>query len=195
MLVRVRHRVNAPGDLALLAPGLGAEIDLRSRGDRIILNHDPFADGPDLEAWLDRWADGTPRGTLVLNPKEDGLERRVVAALADRAIDDWFLLDLPMPTVVRLACHEGEPRVAMRVSEWEPPAAAQALAGRADWVWLDCFTGQPPGHETIAALADDFRICLVSPELQGYPADRIAAFLPLAEQVTAVCTKHPELWA
>ncbi|HOI10178.1 MAG TPA: hypothetical protein PK313_06850 [Myxococcota bacterium] len=193
-MIRIRHRVNAIDDLAALAPGIGAEIDLRSRGDRIVLNHDPFLDGDDLEAWLDRWADGTPRGTLVLNPKEDGLEDRVRAALGARGVDDWFFLDLPVPTMVRLACREGEPRVAVRASEWEPIEAARAFAGRAAWAWLDSFTGAPPPVDVARALAADFRVCLVSPELQRQPADRIDAFLHLAPHLAAVCTKHPERW-
>ena len=100
-MVVIRHRVNAIADLATLPPGQGAEIDLRSRGDRIVLHHDPFTDGDDLDDWLDRWANGTARGTLVLNPKEDGLEDRVRTTLADRGIEDWFFLDLPLPTMVR----------------------------------------------------------------------------------------------
>lgn len=193
-LLRIRHRVNAIDDLASLAPGLGAEIDLRSRGDRIVLNHDPFADGDGLDAWLDCWADGTPRGTLVLNPKEDGLEDRVRAALAVRGVEDWFFLDLPVPTMVRLAIRQGERRVAVRVSEWEPPAAARAFAGRVAWAWLDCFSGVPPTLDDLTALARDFRVCLVSPELQGFPPERIADFLPLVPRAAAVCTKHPERW-
>jgi len=193
-LTLIRHRVNAIDDLASLAPGLGAEIDLRSRGDRVVLNHDAFADGDDLEAWLDRWADGTPRGTLVLNPKEDGLEDRVLAALRDRDLSDWFFLDLPVPTMVRLACRLDEPRVAVRVSEWEPVEAARAFRGRAAWAWLDSFTGAPADAATARALAADFRVCLVSPELQGHAPERIEAFLPLVPHLAAVCTKHPERW-
>jgi hypothetical protein len=193
-LLVIRHRVNAIADLATLSPGLGAEIDLRSRGDRIVLHHDPFADGDALDDWLDRWADGTPRGTLVLNPKEDGLEDRVRAALADRHVEDWFFLDLPLPTMVRLAVRQGERRVAVRVSEWEPAAAARTFAGHAAWAWLDCFSGRPAPVDEARALARDFRICLVSPELQGFPPERIADFLPLVPHAEAVCTKHPERW-
>ncbi len=193
-MILIRHRVNVIDDIKGLAPGLGAEIDLRSRGDRIMLNHDPFADGANLDDWLDRWADGTARGTLVLNPKEDGLEDRVRAALAARAIDDWFFLDLPAPTMVRLAIRQYERRIAVRVSEWEPTAAAMSFAGRVDWVWLDSFSGVPAQIDDVRTLAGAFRVCLVSPELQGFPPQRIDDFLPLAAYASAVCTKHPGRW-
>ncbi len=35
---------------------------------------------------------------------------------------------------------------------------------------------------------------LVSPELQGYPLESIAGFLPLGGEVDAVCTKDPGRW-
>ena len=190
----IRHRVNTLDGIRGLAPGLGAEVDLRSDADGILLAHDPFVPGDRLDVFLDRWADGTPRGTLVLNPKEDGLERVVMDALAFRGIEDWFMLDLPLPTLVRLAVREGMPRVAVRVSEWEPVEAALAFRGLAKWAWLDSFSGEAPSRETVRALARAFRVCLVSPELQGFPPARIDAFLPLSPDLAAVCTKHPETW-
>ena len=190
----IRHRLNDLGDLRSLGRGLGAEVDLRSRGDRIVLNHEPFADGPDLEDFLDLWAAAPDRGPLILNPKEDGLEGAALSACARRGIDDWFFLDLPMPTMVRLAVREGFRKIAVRVSAWEPADAALRFAGLADWAWLDCFDGVPPDPATAALLASRFRVCLVSPELQGCAPDRIPAFRPLAAAVHAVCTKHPRAW-
>jgi hypothetical protein len=186
--------VNTLEDLAALAPGLGAEIDLRTRGDEIVLNHEAFADGLPFAAFLSAWVAGPARGTLILNPKEDGLEGRAVARAEAAGVTDFFFLDLTIPTTVRMAVREGFRRIAIRVSEYEPAEAALRFAGLADWAWLDCFDGVPAPDAVVDALAGRFRICLVSPELEGYPRDRIAAFLPLAARADAVCTKFPSDW-
>jgi hypothetical protein len=44
-----QHRVNTVDGLRAVPLGLGVEFDLRSDGDRVIVTHDPFTDGPRLE--------------------------------------------------------------------------------------------------------------------------------------------------
>ncbi len=193
MLKIIRHRVNTVKELAALAPGLGAEIDLRSRGEDIVLNHEPFAEGDKFSDFLKVWV-MAKRGTLILNPKEDGLERRVLEALAALKIEDFFFLDLPHPTIVRLTVKEAVGQVAVRVSEYELVESALKLEKKADWVWLDCFSGQPPSPQVMAALKGKFRLCLVSPELHAFSKETIAAFLHLTPELDAVCTKHPDAW-
>ena len=46
------HRVNKIKDLKLLPTKFGAEIDIRSNGSKIILNHDPFKNGDELKNWI-----------------------------------------------------------------------------------------------------------------------------------------------
>lgn len=194
MLKIIRHRVNTVKELAALPPGLGAEIDLRSRGEEIVLNHEPFQEGDKLGDFLKLWV-MAKRGTLILNPKEDGLERRVLADLAALKIEDFFFLDLPLPTIVRLTVKEHQPKVAVRVSEYEHVDSALTLETKADWIWLDCFSGRPPARAVVTLLKGKFRLCLVSPELHGFGQETIAPFLALAPDVDAVCTKHPDAWS
>lgn len=190
----IRHRVNFINDATLLAHGLGAEIDVRSSANGLYLAHDPFSTGPDLADFLDIWTNGTPRGTLILNPKEDGLEGMLTREMARREIHDFFLLDLPMPTIVRELSAKNR-HVAIRVSEYEPVSAALAFSGMSDWAWLDSFSGRPPTqHDCEALISAGFRVCLVSPELQGHPVDLIDNFIHLAAFVDAVCTKFPYAW-
>jgi hypothetical protein len=47
-----RHRVNTIDALESTAPELGIELDLRSDGDRVIVTHDPFTDGPTIEEFF-----------------------------------------------------------------------------------------------------------------------------------------------
>ena len=193
----IRHRVNRIADLARLDAGEGAEVDLRSDAGRrgaLHLSHDPWAPGDDFDVWLDAFAARADRGTLVLNTKEDGLEADVLRRLAARGIEDFFFLDTTPPTLVRWALGHGEARFAVRLSRYEPAASLAAFRGRAAWAWVDCFDGVPLPADVVADAARDFRICLVSPELQGAPASALDAFAGLWPLADAVCTKAPDDW-
>jgi len=88
----------------------------------------------------------------------------------------------------------------VRVSEFESVDTALTLAGKVDWVWVDCFTRFPLDEADARRLISaGFKLCLVSPELQGRPAeDEIPALrrqlLSLNIDPHAVCTKRPDLW-
>lgn len=195
MTLLVAHRRNAPAELAATPAHLGIEMDIRSHGDRLVVTHEPFDPGVDLEEWLDGYA----HAYLVANVKEEGLEERVEAALAARGIGEWAYLDQSFPFLVRTV-RRGETRCMVRVSEYESVATALALQPRAQWVWLDSFTGALPPRADLAALAGTgYRVMVVSPELQGRApeaeVDGIRGALREAGlRLDAVCTKRPELW-
>ena len=189
------HRRNTAAELAAIPDRYGVEIDLRSAGEALVLHHDPFTNGEHFERWLE----GYRHGTLILNVKEDGLEPRLTELMQARSIEDYFFLDQAFPTLVRCA-RTGERRCAVRVSEFEPAALALGLAGRVDWVWVDCFTRFPLMREEAGQLVDaGFKLCIVSPELQGRDAEtEVPAMAGLLRErrirFDAVCTKHPDLW-
>ena len=64
------HRVNSIEILNSIDTTLGCEIDIRTDGSKLILNHDPFKKGDNLVDYLDEYH----HGTLVLNIKETGIE-------------------------------------------------------------------------------------------------------------------------
>jgi hypothetical protein len=191
----VAHRRNSPAELAATPAHLGIEMDIRSQGDRLVVTHEPFDPGVDLDEWLDDYA----HAFLVANVKEEGLEQRVEAALGARGIANWAYLDQSFPFLVRTV-RRGETRCMVRVSEYESVATALALQPRAQWVWLDSFTGAlPPRAELAELAATGYRVMLVSPELQGRaPEPEIdgirGALRKAGLQLDAVCTKRPELW-
>ncbi len=193
-MILVRHRRNTPEELAATPREYGIEVDIRSQGADLVIHHDPFVHGGRFEDWLAGYA----HGTLIANVKEEGLEERVLAALARRGIEDFFFLDQSFPFLIRTA-RSGERRTAVRVSEYESIDTAMSLAGRVEWVWVDCFTKFPLSGDAAARLqAAGFKLCLVSPELQGRDNAEIAAMRDLLAardiQAEAVCTKAPELW-
>lgn len=194
-MIRIAHRRNTVDELKATPAELGVEIDIRSHGPDLVLHHDPFVDGTPFGDWLAHYR----HRLVILNVKEEGLEARVLAEMAAHGIEEFFFLDQSFPFLIRTA-RAGERRSAVRVSEYESLDTALSLAGLVDWVWLDCFTRFPLGRAEADRLADaGFRLCLVSPELQGRAAPReIEAMRALVEglgiRIDAVCTKVPELW-
>ncbi len=186
------HRVNDPDRLESLDPSMGVEIDLRDKGGRLIMEHDPFSDGPDFDGYLARYR----HDTMILNIKSEAIEWRVLEEIQKAGtVRDYFFLDSSFPMIMKLVA-KGERRVAVRFSEREPIEYALALAGKIDWVWVDCFTRLPLDGTSYPQLKKHFKICIVSPELQAHSLDRIPEFAQiLAEMpVDAICTKRPELW-
>lgn len=193
-MIVVEHRRNTRRELDTVPPEHGVEIDLRSQGSRLIVAHDPFADGEDLDAWLD----GYRNRLLILNTKEEGLESELLDRMSSRGIADFFFLDQSFPFLVRTT-RAGERRCAVRYSDREPVELALGFAGQADWVWVDHFERFPMDAATEARLrAAGFRLCLVSPELQGADPARVVPFRRALEAagvtVDAVCTRQPEAW-
>jgi hypothetical protein len=74
--------------------------------------------------------------------------------------------------------------------------AALALAGQVDWVWVDCFTRLPLDDTSYQQLHQHFKICLVSPEMQGFPRQTIQTFRQQlrAMPIEAVCTDLCQDW-
>ncbi|MGQ0503684.1 MAG: hypothetical protein ACT4TC_00015 [Myxococcaceae bacterium] len=192
----IRHRANRAQDLSDVDPAWGVEIDLRSDVDApggLHLSHDAWKRGEDFDGWLDAFVTRGLRGPLILNTKEDGLEEQTVAKLAARELKSFFFLDTTVPTLVRWTA-QGERRFATRCSKYEPAEACLAFADRCDWLWVDCFQGVPLTAQDLAPVTGKFRLCLVSPELQGQPLTSISQFAELYRLADAVCTKSPRTW-
>ncbi len=194
-MIIVRHRRNTGALLEATPREQGVEIDVRSLGEDLVLHHDPYVGGESLEAWLGGYA----HRLLILNVKEEGLEDRLLELMARHSIADFFFLDQSFPFLVRGA-RAGERRCAVRISEYESLDTALALAGLVDWVWVDCFTRFPLEATEAERLGEaGFKLCLVSPELQGRSAAAEVAEMrrTIARRgiaIDAVCTKRPELW-
>jgi hypothetical protein len=191
----IAHRRNTLIELNSTPTKYGVEVDIRSWGDKLVIHHDPFVEGESFERWLASYR----HGTLILNVKEEGLEARLIALMQTYSIDDYFFLDQSFPFLIKWA-KAGEQRCAVRISEFESIETVLTLAGKVKWVWVDCFTHFPLNHDDAKRLLDSgFKLCLVSPELQGRDAEiEIAELTKLIISrdisVEAICTKRPDLW-
>lgn len=190
-MIFIRHRVNQIEDLQKVSSSEGVEVDLRESEGQVILQHDPFKKGENFEHFLEKFE----HAFLILNIKTEGIEEKVLELMNARKIQRFFFLDLSFPAIMKLV-RKGEKRIALRYSEFEPEAQALALRGKVDWIWVDCFTRLPWTPEAYKTLKQNFKICLVSPELQNHPAEWIQDFKKslTSYPIDAVCTKHPDLW-
>lgn len=195
MIEIVAHRRNRIAELVATSVAYGVEVDIRSRGHDLITEHDPFTDGDRFKDWIRAYR----HALLILNVKEEGLEKRLLSVMAEHGIERFFFLDQSFPFLVRTAA-AGERRCAVRVSEYEACDTALAVAPLIDWVWVDCFTRFPLSATEAGALKSaGLRLCLVSPELHGRPPEtgipEMRRYLAeMAISFDAVCTKRPDLW-
>lgn len=182
-------------ELRNVPTNFGVEIDLRDNRDRLILAHDPFKDGEDFEDYLKHYH----HGTMILNIKSERIEHRVLELLRKYKIKDYFFLDSSFP-MINLLSKEGEDNIALRFSEYEGLDTILNMRNRVKWVWVDCFNRLPITSQSFYLLkSNGFKLCLVSPELQGQ-VDRIAEYKSYleSEQIVfdAVCCKThiAQLW-
>lgn len=189
----ISHRRNTIPLLLETPTHLGVEIDIRSNGPTLFIHHDPFEAGTPFDEWIPHYR----HGTLILNVKEEGLETALIQKMAHYGIVDYFFLDQSFPFLIKTA-RLGERRCAVRVSEYESLQTACQLAGLIDWVWVDQFNGTWFSSQDLATLRTaGFKLCAVSPELQGRPHD-VRSFITDSLQRQwhwdAICTKTPLQW-
>ncbi len=132
------HKVNLIEDLKKTPKEYGCEIDIRTNGSNLILNHDPFSKGDHFIDYLDEYKNGT----LVLNIKESGIEDTVLKEVRLRGIKSYFLLDVEFPYLFS-ASKKGERNIALRFSEMEPIENFNLFKDQLDWVWIDTINKFP----------------------------------------------------
>lgn len=192
----IAHRINTVEELKYVPLEYGVELDLRDRGERLILQHDPFKDGEDFEEYLKSYN----HGTMILNIKSERIEHRVLELIQKYNIQKYFFLDSSFP-MIHLLSKGGEKNIALRFSEFEGMDTILTMAGKVDWVWIDCFTKLPITTEIFNILkGNGFKLCLVSPELQGQgeKMEEYKNYLNDNEILfDAICTKsyNVELWS
>ena len=163
----ITHQINTIEELKSVPKEYGVEVDLRDYGDRLILQHDPFKDGEDFEEYLKHYN----HGTIILNIKSERIEYRVIELLVKYKVKKYFFLDCSFPMIYSLS-EAGEKNIAIRFSEFEGLDTIMEMDGRAKWVWVDCFSKFPIDKNIYEILKNSsFKLCLVSPELQGRPQD------------------------
>jgi len=185
----IAHRVNTVDELKKLPREYGVELDLRDNLDgRIYIQHNPFEEGEDFEDYLKEYH----HGTMILNVKSERIELKILEMIAKYDVKSYFFLDSSFP-MIWLLSQNGERNVALRVSEAEGLDTAKNMAGKVEWIWVDCFTKIPINRKQADELkAMGYKLCFVSPELQGRDEDIENYKAQMEEQgivFDAICTK------
>lgn len=186
----IAHRINTIKELKELDSRYGVELDLRDNlNGRIYISHNPFEEGEDFEEYLKAFN----HGTMILNIKSERIELKVLELLKTYDINKYFFLDSSFP-MIKLLSDMGEYNIALRYSELEGLDTIRNMAGKAKWVWVDCFTYLPITYEIYKELKElGYQICIVSPELEGKP-EKLKEYKEQLNrdgiEMDAVCTKY-----
>ena len=148
-----------------------------------------FEPGEDFEEYLKEYH----HGTMILNIKSERIEHKVLELVGKYDVPGYFFLDSSFP-MIKLLTDRGERNIALRFSELEGLDTIRNMAGKADWVWVDCFTRLPIDKESYRELKRlGYKLCVVSPELEGQP-EKIEEYRDFLERkgivMDAVCTKE-----
>jgi len=190
-MLLIEHRVNTVEKLRSVPRDRGIEVDIRDYDGALRCVHDPLLSGDTLDNLLAHYQ----HAFAIFNVKCDGLESQIEQLAAKYKIENYFFLDVANPTLVQMV-RRGQKRVAVRFSEYEAIEFALAFRGQAEWIWVDCFTHLPLDGKTWEQLKQNFKICLVSPELQKHARPTIKEYRRQLQsmRIDAVCTDFCEDW-
>tara|TARA_B100000965_G_C19411329_1_gene677842 strand:- start:152 stop:760 length:609 start_codon:yes stop_codon:yes gene_type:complete len=197
-MIVIKHRVNSVEDLKKTPTKYGVEIDLRSYGQKIIVDHEPFRKSITFNKWLKFYN----HKFLILNTKEERIEIKILKLLVQNKIKNYFFLDSTIPMIHTLN-QKNFFKIALRVSHYESHLKYFNLIKKNiknEWLWLDTIDGNIPLKlEELKKLKKlGYKICLVSPELPLKKKANINKFekkyYKFLDYVDAVCTKKINFW-
>ena len=189
------HRKNTIKQLIDTPIEYGVEIDVRSYNNKIILNHDPMKNGESLNNWVRKYN----HKFLIINIKEEGLEKYIIKILKNKKIKEFFFLDQSFPFLIK-TLNSNETRCAIRFSEYEDIKTINNLKKKINWVWVDHFSKFPLNKSISNSLKKkNIKICIVSPEIVKKTSIQNLKKLKNSIKkknihIDAVCTKNPEIW-
>lgn len=186
------HRINKVKELKKIPNIYGTEIDIRCKGSKLILNHEPCKSGDTLENYLENYN----HKTLVLNIKESGIEKDVLKLVKKNLIKSYFLLDAEMPYIYS-ATKKGEKNIAIRFSEYEDISLSKYFKNKLEWIWIDTTTILPINNKNKKILTS-FKSCIVCPDRWGRKKDiklykkklKKINFKPTAVMTSKNCLKY-----
>ena len=131
-MILIKHRANRIKDLKKLNKDYGVEIDIRSKGKKLYLHHDPFVKGESFIKWLKYYN----HNIIVLNVKEEGLESQIIKILKKNKISNFFFHDQTFSSLLK---NMKDTKVSIRFSEYEDLKNKNFLFKKIKWLWCDNF--------------------------------------------------------
>ena len=192
-MILIKHRVNKIKDLKKLDRVYGVEIDIRSKGKKLYLHHDPYVKGESFTRWLKYYN----HKIIVLNVKEEGLESQIIEILKKNKINNFFFHDQTFSTLLK---NMNNTKVSIRFSEYEDLKNKNFLFKKIKWLWCDNFTRIDLKYNFLKYLKrKKVKICLVSPELISLKRQKEIKKLHFNLKKKnllpdAICTKNLKVW-
>jgi hypothetical protein len=188
IVMLIAHRINTLEALKALQPDTPIEFDVRESDYECSVRHDAFKPGSSLVKFLPY----LKTRFCIVNIKCEGIEHYILNLFKLYEIENFIFLDCSIPMIHKLT-QQGESRIAVRWSEYESLESVLSWAGKVQWIWVDCFTKYPLTKQTFDQVCNlGFKLCLVSPELQGRCHDIEPYCTMLLENSIhphAICTK------
>ena len=113
-MIIINHRCNTIDQLKKTPSNFGIEVDIRTFGKKLTLHHEPFVKGEYFSKWIEYFE----HKFLILNVKEEGLEKEVLKIIKKTKVKNFFFLDQSFPFLVK-TLKKNEKRCALRVSDYE----------------------------------------------------------------------------
>ena len=192
-MIIIKHRINNLKALKNTNAKYGVEIDLRSNNKSIYLHHDPFKKGVLFSKWIKKFK----HRLIVLNVKEEGLEKKILNILKINKVKNFFFHDQSFSS---LLFNMKKTNVSIRYSEFEKLCNKNYLFKYIKWVWIDNFFKLKLEKKFLKYLKKKgIKTCIVSPELVNKnrikEIEQISNFIKRNKfLINAICTKNPEIW-
>ena len=192
-MIFIKHKINTLEALNNTNIKYGVEIDLRSYKNSIYLHHDPFKKGVLFTKWIKKFR----HRLIVLNVKEEGLEKKILEILKINKVKKFFFHDQSFSSLIN---NMKKTKVSIRYSEFELLNNTNYLFKYIKWVWIDNFFKLKLDKKFLIYLKKKkIKVCIVSPELINKnrikEIKQVSIFLKKNSfLVDAICTKNPEIW-
>lgn len=173
------HRTNDPAKWNLLAAsGFGLEVDVRMRGGKLVLCHDPDEHGASIDV-LVSFLKSHPDTHVLLDVKEDNTIDAIADAISD-VKSQCIVIDAIVPDMFRAIWHGI--KTLGRKSKYE----STCVPGQ-HGAWLDYVFDR---NELVRLPS----VYLVSPELHGRMLGQTYIDQAKSYGIAGVCTDVPERW-
>jgi hypothetical protein len=193
----ILHRINKINELKKIDTKYGVEVDVRSFKDKLICSHDPFLKGDSFDDWIKEFN----HKFLIINIKEEGIEKKLIEIMKFYKIKNFFLLDVTFPFIFKLSKKDFK-NLAYRISDLENFNENIFTKLKINWVWLDTFyefSDDLINKINRLKQKHKLKLCLCSPEL--HMSRNIKISNKILEKIyssklkfDAICTKNPKLW-
>ena len=131
----IAHRIVSLNASRELPPSVGIEFDVHAFKDELIVVHDAFVGGLNLDEFLCL----NKERFLAINVKEEGIEERIIEKANSYNIERFFLFDVSFPQCFRLGKDFHE-HICIRMSQLEKPALEECKK-ISSYLWIDTFDG------------------------------------------------------